>query len=271
VSGPDHEIVPGNTKPLEAGTPFEEWVRVPLTAPLPDTGVEPLEVLVVDPNPAARRSLEAEIRSIGHAVEPAANRAEVRAAVAGRELDVVVAAVRPPTRLGLAILADLRRSAPAVAVVLIAEPGSIDDAIAATRAGAAYLAAPLVGGALADALAAAAGRRGRSATPVEPVASGSALVQLRRAVDSMRELEQAVRRELASSATAAGGRPAEDGEFTTLARALARFEREYLVRALERAGGSRSAAASLLGISRKSLWAKLKRFRAALPDLTVVS
>jgi len=41
--------------------------------------------------------------------------------------------------------------------------------------------------------------------------------------------------------------------------AVMEFEHEYLLRALAYTNGSRSRAASLLGISRKTLWVKLKR------------
>jgi DNA-binding NtrC family response regulator len=40
--------------------------------------------------------------------------------------------------------------------------------------------------------------------------------------------------------------------------ALREFEREYLVRAMGQAGGKRVRAAEILGISRKSLWEKLR-------------
>jgi DNA-binding NtrC family response regulator len=43
------------------------------------------------------------------------------------------------------------------------------------------------------------------------------------------------------------------------------FEREYLERALKIAGGSKVRAAALLGISRKSLWSKLRRYRPPQP------
>jgi DNA-binding NtrC family response regulator len=46
----------------------------------------------------------------------------------------------------------------------------------------------------------------------------------------------------------------------TLAAQLAACEREILQRALQRAKGNRTQAAKLLGISRKSLWEKLKNF-----------
>lgn len=45
----------------------------------------------------------------------------------------------------------------------------------------------------------------------------------------------------------------------TLAEAMAAFEREFLLRTLDSVGWSRTRASEQLGISRKSLWTKLKR------------
>ena len=59
------------------------------------------------------------------------------------------------------------------------------------------------------------------------------------------------------------GRPAPDAEPApdddlSLHAATARLERRFIVRALERAKGNRSAAARLLGIGRPLLYAKLE-------------
>ncbi len=53
---------------------------------------------------------------------------------------------------------------------------------------------------------------------------------------------------------AAGGTP----EIRSLHLAIREFEREYLLRAMGQAGGKRVRVAELLGISRKSLWEKLR-------------
>ena len=50
------------------------------------------------------------------------------------------------------------------------------------------------------------------------------------------------------------------GPFHPLSTAIKEFEREYLMRALERANGKKSEAAALLGISRKNLWEKLRSY-----------
>ncbi len=50
-----------------------------------------------------------------------------------------------------------------------------------------------------------------------------------------------------------------DEPIASLAEARTQFEREYLARALERANGSKTRAAEMLRISRKSMWERLKR------------
>lgn len=51
----------------------------------------------------------------------------------------------------------------------------------------------------------------------------------------------------------------DDAGLQPLSEAMQLFEREYLLRGLLLAGGKRTKAAALLGISRKNLWQKLRR------------
>jgi DNA-binding NtrC family response regulator len=51
---------------------------------------------------------------------------------------------------------------------------------------------------------------------------------------------------------------AGDGRLQPLGEAVEAFERAYIQRALEKTGGHRGRAAALLGISRKSLWERLR-------------
>jgi two-component system response regulator AtoC len=77
-----------------------------------------------------------------------------------------------------------------------------------------------------------------------------------------------------SSATGGGGEragaapaaAAPGGELAPLATAVRAFERQYLTRAIERAGGKRAQAAQLLGISRKTLWEKLRSYEIAADE-----
>jgi DNA-binding NtrC family response regulator len=68
-------------------------------------------------------------------------------------------------------------------------------------------------------------------------------------------------------ATRAGdpGAARPSGDLRPLGEALADFEREYIQRALEQTGGQRTQAAALLGISRKSLWERLRDRRRIGP------
>ena len=58
-----------------------------------------------------------------------------------------------------------------------------------------------------------------------------------------------------------GGDPAAGAALLPLGEALERFEQQYIRRALAEAGGHRGRAAALLGISRKSLWERLRDAR----------
>jgi two-component system response regulator AtoC len=55
------------------------------------------------------------------------------------------------------------------------------------------------------------------------------------------------------------------GPFYPLSAAIKEFEREYLLRALDRANGKKSEAAAILGISRKNLWEKLRAYGIGSP------
>jgi transcriptional regulator with GAF, ATPase, and Fis domain len=57
-----------------------------------------------------------------------------------------------------------------------------------------------------------------------------------------------------------GGKKKKDASLTTLAAARERFEKDYIVSVLERVDGSRTTASRILGLSRKALWEKCKRY-----------
>jgi two-component system response regulator AtoC len=64
--------------------------------------------------------------------------------------------------------------------------------------------------------------------------------------------------DVSAGAARALGDPPAAGAIQPLGEAVAAFEREYIQRALARAGGNRTRAAALLGISRKNLWERLR-------------
>jgi DNA-binding NtrC family response regulator len=124
-------------------------------------------------------------------------------------------------------------------------------------------------------LAEIAARQGRPVPPLD--ASALAALATYRFPGNVRELIHALERAVAvarggvirldhlppaisavAQADAPVEAPEDDERVEPLASAVARFERQYIRRVLERAGGHRARAAALLGISRKALWLRLR-------------
>ena len=57
-----------------------------------------------------------------------------------------------------------------------------------------------------------------------------------------------------------GGNRKQAAFMTSLAVAREGFEKDYIVSVLERVEGSRTTASKILGLSRKALWEKCKRY-----------
>jgi two-component system response regulator HydG len=57
-----------------------------------------------------------------------------------------------------------------------------------------------------------------------------------------------------------GGKKKRDTTLTSLSAAREGFEKDYIVSVLERVDGSRTTASRILGLSRKALWEKCKRY-----------
>ena len=57
-----------------------------------------------------------------------------------------------------------------------------------------------------------------------------------------------------------GGSRKQVASMTSLATAREGFEKDYIVSVLERVDGSRTTASKILGLSRKALWEKCKRY-----------
>jgi two-component system response regulator HydG len=58
----------------------------------------------------------------------------------------------------------------------------------------------------------------------------------------------------------AGGPKRAAQPLTSLATAREQFERDYIISVLDRVEGSRTTASKILGVSRKALWEKCKRY-----------
>jgi two-component system, NtrC family, nitrogen regulation response regulator NtrX len=93
-------------------------------------------VLIVDDEPNIRRLLASLLRAEGHAARTAATGEDGLAAVAEEEPDAVLLDLALPGIDGLEVLARLRRTNPALPVVMMSGRATLDDAVRATRIGA---------------------------------------------------------------------------------------------------------------------------------------
>ena len=93
-------------------------------------------VLVVDDEAAIRSSLAGILADEGYEAALAEDGDKALASVRERAPDVVLLDVTMPGRDGLAVLEDLRRTQPALPVVMMSGHGTIETAVQATKLGA---------------------------------------------------------------------------------------------------------------------------------------
>jgi len=93
-------------------------------------------VLVVEDDPAIRRGLVDCLEFSGYAVLETGDGNEALRMILGSELDLVLLDVLLPGRDGFQILPDLRRSRPALPVILVTARGSEEDRVRGLRGGA---------------------------------------------------------------------------------------------------------------------------------------
>lgn len=105
---------------------------------------QPHSVLVVDDDPALRRTLELRLREEGYAVRVADSGERALALLAAAPADLVITDARMDRMDGLAPFSELQRSHPRLPVMILTAHGSIPDAGDTTRRGAfAYLTRPI--------------------------------------------------------------------------------------------------------------------------------
>ncbi len=105
---------------------------------------KPQRIMVVDDERNIRKVLTIHLRNEGFAVESAGSYEEAVAKLSDTEVDLVLTDMRLPGKSGLAILQWVKRKRPFVPVVVITAFGSIDNAVAAMKGGAAnYLTKPV--------------------------------------------------------------------------------------------------------------------------------
>jgi DNA-binding NtrC family response regulator len=103
-----------------------------------------VQVLVVDDDRAVRKALQVNLGKHGMIVTLAENPHEALAALHETPYDLVLTDVKMPGSTGIELLGQIRRSWPDLPVVVMTGYGSVEDAVAAMKAGAAdYLIKPI--------------------------------------------------------------------------------------------------------------------------------
>jgi DNA-binding NtrC family response regulator len=93
-------------------------------------------ILIVDDERRIRTHLTSYVRSLGYAVESAADGTEALAALGRRSFDVVISDVRMAGTDGIALLRETKRLAPDTTVILMTAYATVAQAVEAMRAGA---------------------------------------------------------------------------------------------------------------------------------------
>ena len=154
------------------------------------------KVLVVDDDRAVGTVLVALLSQAGHDARAVTSGAEALAALAGRPIDVVVSDLRMPGMDGLELLAEVRKRAPGIPVILLTAHGNVPLAVEAMRAGAAdFLLKPFdrdeVLFAVAKAARASEAAAKRPPAPASAVEGGAVIGSSRAIADAMERIAKA--------------------------------------------------------------------------------
>ncbi len=187
-----------------------------------------LHILLAEDDADVRHYVSEALVQAGHVVVAVEDGAAAIERLSGATFDLVVSDIRLPGASGHAILTHARRVSKRTEVILMTSFAAIADAVAAVKQGA----------------------HDYLTKPFEV----EDLVQKVAALVDARAVDPA---------------PAQaKGSVGSLEATVKQAEREHLLKALAVAGGKRTRAAELLGISRKNLWEKLRAhgLSAAAPD-----
>src|SRR4051794_17961782 len=120
--------------------PFEAPSAVPPRASSPPGSLRgaqsPTRVLVVDDEPALRRSLARLLQQRGFEVLTAEDGPAAFTLLATTRVDVMMLDLMMPTMTGMEVLERVKREYPTVEVVMMTAFGDVDTAVTAVRAGA---------------------------------------------------------------------------------------------------------------------------------------
>ena len=199
-----------------------------------DQKLRDCRVLLVDDEETILLSLGDSLREAGAAVITASTGDGGALLLAEQAFDVVVSDVRMPGMSGMDLLARLREGAGETEVILMTAYANVDHAMRAMKLGAYdYVTKPFP-----------------NEKMVQVVENAWTTARLR---CEIRDLKGRT-----GVAPSLGDRP--------LAEVVDDFERSFLERAIREFRGTRSDLARALGISRKNLWEKIRKFAIKEPE-----
>jgi two-component system response regulator HydG len=119
-----------------SSVPLGQPVRLSAAPPPPSQRDQPVHVLVVDDEPAVRRSLARILGAKGFRVETAEDGLSALAYIQKERPDVALVDLRMPGMAGLDVLARSKETTNDVEIIMMTAFGDVDSAVAAVKAGA---------------------------------------------------------------------------------------------------------------------------------------
>lgn len=214
---------------------------------LPDQRIMHGTILVVDDDPLVLSLLRRLLAPLGFAVREAASAESALSLLAVERQDLVICDVRMPGKSGFELLEAIRSLHRGTDVMLMTGYSSVDGAADALANGAAdYLLKPL--------------------RPKEILARIQALFQRRGMRAQLAELEFKVRAQGNGAAHGYEHAHNGNGSVAPIARTLGNHERQLVLDAVTRNPGHLDQAAKDLGISRTTLWRRMRKYEIRLPN-----
>jgi DNA-binding NtrC family response regulator len=197
-------------------------------------------VLVVDDEEKLCRFLARELSRRGYRAYTAHEREGALTLLAREAVDVVLLDIALPGASGVEILEEVRRTLPRLQVVMLTGTATVETAVRAMKLGAFdYLTKPY--------------DLGQLTTLID-----LAFARTREAAEAAARKRAEAERLGAAVRTALGADPAPVAE----GGSLAELEKAHILKVLAEQGGNRTAAARVLGVDVKTLYNKLKEYRA---------
>lgn len=231
-----------------------------MAATYPTKAASPLDILLVEDQPEILASMRDALGKRGHRVTAAVDGPQALDRVEGRRFDVAICDVRLPRPDSFELLRRIHRLQPESELILMSPSGTTPEVPPGLDQRSLHQMSRPVD------LERLLGLIGRMA---EQRTQGGRASETMPARPPLEERRSDAHARVDGSMPKSGARPIVDGQpLERLVEALKQFERGYLIKALNHCDWQRTRTADMLGISRKTLWQKLKQHRIAESEAT---